>query len=300
MENFLYDAKKKIAGEKNIKLFLEKVGKTKSWHTLFTCFLENSSVNVLSRTTASFLGLFSKLFTENQLHLAVQREYPQAESLPIPANIDPNEAIRFSPLRNRDINASAISVHQETLGIDVTLEQTNEQKAEKLELHDIHLDSYDRSQPVNLSSIMQTFVPEPFSPPNDDLHRSSYLSFPGGNWGQQTKYLSHELNSNHYTELRQEMRADWSSYKGGNFINSLMPKICLLHPNSLSINHKRFISLNSVNFTNEKSQDEVKPIKESSKDKLKKAVKEYGSTVIVFHVGISLVSLGLFYTLVSR
>ncbi|KAJ8959552.1 hypothetical protein NQ317_005727 [Molorchus minor] len=34
-------------------------------------------------------------------------------------------------------------------------------------------------------------------------------------------------------------------------------------------------------------------------EKLKKAVKEYGSTVIVFHVGISLMSLGTCYLLVS-
>lgn len=35
-------------------------------------------------------------------------------------------------------------------------------------------------------------------------------------------------------------------------------------------------------------------------ERLKKAVKEYGSTVIVFHVGISLLSLGTCYALVSR
>jgi hypothetical protein len=38
----------------------------------------------------------------------------------------------------------------------------------------------------------------------------------------------------------------------------------------------------------------------SQKDRLKKAVKEYGSTVIVFHIVISLMSLGGFYALVSR
>lgn len=239
------------------------------------------------------------------MHLAVQREYPQADALPLPPNIDPNEAMRFSPLRNRDITGSAISVHEETSGIDVTSEQRNEPKEEKLELHDAHLESYDRSQPVNLSCIMQSFVPEPFSPPMDDL-RSSYLSFPGGSWGQQTKYLSHELNSNHYTQLRQEMRSDWSSYKGGLFENSLMPKISLLHPNSTSINHNRFISFNSVNF-NHKSNDQKSPdnsmgevVKETGRQKLKKAVKEYGATVVIFHVGISLMSLGFFYTLVSR
>ncbi|XP_072377405.1 protein FAM210B, mitochondrial-like [Diabrotica undecimpunctata] len=37
----------------------------------------------------------------------------------------------------------------------------------------------------------------------------------------------------------------------------------------------------------------------SRKEKLKKAVKEYGSTVIVFHIGISLISLGTSYLLVS-
>lgn len=37
----------------------------------------------------------------------------------------------------------------------------------------------------------------------------------------------------------------------------------------------------------------------SSKEKFKKAVKEYGSTVIVFHVTISLLSLGACYLLVS-
>ena len=49
-----------------------------------------------------------------------------------------------------------------------------------------------------------------------------------------------------------------------------------------------------------------KPVAESTgaqlsqREKLKRAVKEYGSTVIVFHVAISLVSLGGFYLAVSR
>lgn len=37
----------------------------------------------------------------------------------------------------------------------------------------------------------------------------------------------------------------------------------------------------------------------SKKDQLKKAIKDYGSTVIIFHIGISLISLGGFYLLVS-
>lgn len=42
------------------------------------------------------------------------------------------------------------------------------------------------------------------------------------------------------------------------------------------------------------------PVQLSRKDKLKRAVKEYGATVIVFHVTISLVSLGGCYLIVSR
>lgn len=38
----------------------------------------------------------------------------------------------------------------------------------------------------------------------------------------------------------------------------------------------------------------------STKEKLKKAIKEYGSTVIVFHVTISMLSLGSCYLLMSR
>ena len=38
----------------------------------------------------------------------------------------------------------------------------------------------------------------------------------------------------------------------------------------------------------------------SKKERLKIIIKEYGTTVIVFHISISLVSLGIFYTLVSR
>lgn len=37
----------------------------------------------------------------------------------------------------------------------------------------------------------------------------------------------------------------------------------------------------------------------NKKEQLKKAFKDYGSTVIIFHVGISLISLGSFYLLVS-
>lgn len=48
------------------------------------------------------------------------------------------------------------------------------------------------------------------------------------------------------------------------------------------------------------STEENSPTTMSTKEKMKKAVKEYGSTVVVFHVTISLFSLGACYLLISR
>lgn len=38
----------------------------------------------------------------------------------------------------------------------------------------------------------------------------------------------------------------------------------------------------------------------SARDKLKKTIKDYGATVLIFHIAISITSLGIFYQLVSR
>lgn len=54
------------------------------------------------------------------------------------------------------------------------------------------------------------------------------------------------------------------------------------------------------NTASDNTKPNAAPVELSRKDKLKRAVKEYGATVIVFHVAISLASLGGFYLLVSR
>lgn len=126
---------------------------------------------------------------------------------------------------------------------------------------------------------------------------------PGGSWGLQTKFLSHELNCAHFTQLRQDCRSGWyevkekgSTCRMYSLFNCSLPKPKSLFDQSIIIN-KRFISLSSLHFNTDKGESQ--PEKESGKSKLKKAIKQYGSTVIVFHISISLVSLGLFYFLVS-
>jgi hypothetical protein len=184
-------------------------------HRIQSLLKNQNIVGFRSISNSSKCGNFSDVQQSN-LHLAVQREYPKAAALPLPPNVDPNEIQRFSPLRNREINANAINVHHEISEIDVTVIEQKPIKTENMSSDDAHLRSYDKQGAINLSAVMQTLVPQPFVPPSDDSlcsSYSSYLTFPGSNWGQQTKYLSHELNSAHYTELRQELRSDWSSYK---------------------------------------------------------------------------------------
>lgn len=223
--------------------------------------------------------------------MAVQREYPKAASLPLPPNIDPAESSRFSPLRNRDINGSAMITHHSNV-IDVTLEQTFDGEANtNTTYEDPHFESHDKSTPVSLNAVMQTQVPEPFSP-----QKFSHLNMPGGQWMQQTKFLSHELCSSHYTNLRQEVRANWNDYGTESRTYKGIFQKPLTHPHlvSLQINQKRFYSQNSKEESNESEK------KLTQREQFKKAIKDYGSVIVVFHVGISLASLGICYTLVSR
>ncbi|KAL4704064.1 hypothetical protein ACJJTC_001986 [Scirpophaga incertulas] len=92
----------------------------------------------------------------------------------------------------------------------------------------------------------------------------THLNMPGSQWGQGYKYLSDHLQSAHYLTLRNEYR----------------------HKNNNSAVGQRNMST-QANTTL------------TSKEKLKKAVKDYGSTVIVFHVAISVISLGGCYLLIS-
>lgn len=115
----------------------------------------------------------------NKLHLAIQREYPQAERLPIPPNIDVAETSRFSPLRNRDINASAITIQEKMVEkIDITLDQAKVNAQSIITNEDPHLSLYDASNPVNTGAVMQSSVPEPYG----GNRKFTNLNMPGGSW----------------------------------------------------------------------------------------------------------------------
>lgn len=289
------------------------------------------------------------------MHLSAKQEYPQAEPLPMPLNIDPTESHRFSPQRDRDLSSSAISTNfWNQRVIDITIDSTQYDIKSNA---DPHVQSYDCRGAVNLNSSMQSNVPSPLG----GMHKYSHLNMPGGQWSQGNKFLSHDLHSSHYTTLRRETRKNWSKVsiydengtKGKNETNhvkndaclhgknaSLSKIICdqimrtyslnaplipqanykysikpmLLSPINISSNriiHRLFSNKKEIMKNSEKgdAQTEENVQKKSDvetavvlspREKLKAAVKDYGATVFIFHIAISLTSLGIFYQLVSR
>ncbi|XP_035913182.1 uncharacterized protein LOC118512612 isoform X2 [Anopheles stephensi] len=173
-------------------------------------------IGTLDASTGSSVTKKCAATQSSGLHMSVQRSYPLAATLPLPPNIDASETRRFSPLRSRDINASALLTHQSLAPIDLAgggvtdagmIDVTVDASAAGPV--DPHVQSYDCTGAVSLNSSMQSNVPSPFG----GMHKFTHLNMPGGAWAQESKFLSHELNSSHYTNLRQEVRSDWGSYE---------------------------------------------------------------------------------------
>ncbi|XP_077292209.1 uncharacterized protein LOC143915432 isoform X2 [Arctopsyche grandis] len=231
----------------------------------------------------------------NDLHVTAARALPQAAPLQLPENvqdINASEVGCFSPLRSRDISGSFISSQESwgTKNIDVTLDS------------DPHIGPYDCSGAVSLSSSMQSNVPSPFGG-----GRQGFLGMPGSQWGQGYKYLSDHLHSSHYLNLRNTYgRGIHGTGRNSGTINLYHTRASKTTPidGNLFLNRKSFLTLlgnaNLIRMTSsdtKESNESGKPL--SRKQQLKQAVAAYGSTVIVFHVTISLASLGVCYVLVS-
>jgi hypothetical protein len=239
------------------------------------------------------------------------KQYATVEPLPLPENVEEINAAEmtcFSPQRVRDISGSVIL--SKTVGsfLNGCARNYNQQSYPL----DLHVASYDCRGTVSMSSVMQTMVPEPFS---QEGH-ATYLNMPGGQWGQGYKYISRDMHNTHYQTLIEKS----ASKDGGDDPGTLRSKkqsaelYCLL--NCLQPTPVTFIKglplqtrghhmsclqrrplLVQTTFMFSTNTDNSKL---SRKDKLKHAVKEYGITVVIFHIGISLFSLGGFYLAVTR
>ncbi|XP_054283084.1 protein FAM210B, mitochondrial-like [Macrosteles quadrilineatus] len=79
--------------------------------------------------------------------------------------------------------------------------------------------------------------------------------------------------------------------------NSLPQSSSLLQPKNVELTTLSDQNFSSSSENQTPTTDEVKTL--SNKDKLKRAIKDYGATVIVFHITISLMSLGTSYLVIS-
>lgn len=285
-------------------------------------------------------------------HRTVQRDYAQAEPLPLPHNIDLNESTRFSPQRHRDMNGFMLAAHthQTTFDrqpIDITVDQSTAAA-------DAHVGRYDCTGAVSLRSSMQSNVPSPFG----GMHKFTHLNMPGGQFSQGIRLVASDQQQSHfYTQMRRDARQNWATYDQNATVQataaataagtpptgsesssaSSSPSLfvgmskdrllaCLSHsrPNSAAAAASELLTTTHAcdQVPRRMYSTEAKPAEKltASKDTealsvgmktpttttlsrgemLKRAVKEYGSTVIVFHVAISLASLGTCYALVSR
>lgn len=195
--------------------------------------------------------------------------------------------------------------------------------------------------------VMQTNVPKPFGIKGK---APVHLNMPGGQWSQDDKYVSGELQQHHHSTITSikkpgilstslcssgvrhgslDPRALWNNSLGsrrlvtwcGNVridddLGSLFYPIChnnvrlpnnpamctrYMYGTGLMRNVRFFHTFDVRKQSSSESQQENTPMAQlSAKQKLQRAVKEYGTTVIVFHVSISLASLGICYLLVSR
>lgn len=210
-----------------------------------------------------------------RIHRTAPVKYPEAKQIPLPNNVEgikANEIGRFSPQRVRDLNGSVMISQTAHKAQPLFLIQRTETS------FDPRVGSFDCQSAVNLNSSMQTNVPHPFS----SRGKATHFNMPGGQWECKNKFISEDMQKSHYLNTIKKKKEGIREYCM--FASRFEPRVDLL---------KRFNSTNSGG--GRPGEGGL-----TRGQRLKKAVTEYGSTVIVFHVGISLISLGSCYLLISR
>ncbi|XP_015511011.1 uncharacterized protein LOC107217846 [Neodiprion lecontei] len=239
---------------------------------------------------------------KKSLHASAVKSYPSAPTIPLPQNMTQifgNETGRFTPERARDITgpilfcqangpATCSNTRSEGLSLGDCTTQDNPEHS--------YTDSYDCTGAVSLNGSMQSNVPQPFSSEGKSMH----LNMPGGIWSRDDKYIAYDMQNSHYSKSKLCLQNRSSTTKGAD-INIIARSLLSKNLYCTKPAHVMSYSTGAGTTQNEseKSSNELpKPDEESRAAKLKRAVKDYGSTVIVFHVGISLASLGICYVVI--
>ncbi|KYQ60400.1 hypothetical protein ALC60_00808, partial [Trachymyrmex zeteki] len=214
---------------------------------------------------------------QQPLHLTSTRYYPDPPTLTLPNNvcdIFANETGRFTPERARDI-----ALYTENGGTSVST--ANCSGFPKIR-DDSHVDSYDCFGAVSLNGTMQSNVPKPFS----SCGKSMHLNMPGGQWSRDGKYIAEDMQRSHYRKL--------SCTATNTFITSP-----LLRATYWPICTTRISYSTDTSKASQKDQTAV-PVSSmiSKREKFRLLLRDYGSTLLVFHITISLISLSGCYMVV--
>nr|XP_033339056.1 uncharacterized protein LOC117227693 isoform X1 [Megalopta genalis]XP_033339057.1 uncharacterized protein LOC117227693 isoform X1 [Megalopta genalis]XP_033339058.1 uncharacterized protein LOC117227693 isoform X1 [Megalopta genalis]XP_033339059.1 uncharacterized protein LOC117227693 isoform X1 [Megalopta genalis] len=227
------------------------------------------------------------------LHMTSVRRYPDPPTLPLPTNVSEifaSETSRFTPERSRDIAAPVLIYGKGVNRTSFCTEQSSkslERTSIPVTCGDSHVDSYDCFGAVNLCSTMQTNVPKPFC----SSGKSTHLNMPGGQWARDGKYIAEDMQKSHYRNVRlPKSNLDTSSTASQAIIARIILKN-LYQPNYI-------FSMRYSTQTPEKSKDQQKTTDVSKKERFRQVARDYGYTVFVFHIGISLISLGACYSAV--
>ncbi|XP_012055915.1 PREDICTED: uncharacterized protein LOC105618994 [Atta cephalotes] len=213
---------------------------------------------------------------QHLLHLISARYYPDPPTLTLPNNvcdIFANETGRFTPERARDI-----ALYTENGGISVST--TNCSGFPKIR-DDNHVESYDCFGAVSLNGTMQSNVPKPFS----SCGKSMHLNMPGGQWSRDDKYIAEDMQRSHYRKL--------SCTAINAFITSP-----LLRATYWPIYITRISYSTNTSKDSQKDQATMPVAMMSKREKFRLLLRDYGSTLLVFHITISLISLGGCYMVV--
>ncbi|XP_012142382.1 uncharacterized protein LOC100883848 [Megachile rotundata] len=231
------------------------------------------------------------------LHVTSVRRYPNPPTLPLPTNVSEifaNETGRFTPQRARDI-AVPVLLYNKSDCKSFFSEQPSKmtEASDRSETYeDTCVDSYDCFGAVSLNGTMQSNVPKPYS----SNGKSTHLNMPGGQWARDDKYIAEDMQKSHYRSVHLPLlkldKRGLANYVSTNILLQTM------YP------HKYICSMGystaTPQVTNTQNNTDKKPnVVLSKKDKFKRIVKDYGVTVIIFHVTLSLMSLGGCYVAVS-
>jgi hypothetical protein len=107
----------------------------------------------------------------------------------VPNNVEEMDAaqkVQFSRQRSRDVNGPVLQTGRGSFGPGFMSGASERSQSAT----DAHIGSYDCNGAVSLHSVMQTNVPEPFSPKGK---APSHLNMPGGQWSQEDKYLAQDM-----------------------------------------------------------------------------------------------------------